>query len=474
MSTVHSEKNLDTEQPPLKEEPPVVAEPPRFGYRHPLFQILLVSFICFACPGMFNALSGLGGGGQIDATTADRGSTALYSTFAVMAFFGGSFVNKLGPNLALTIGTAGYTLYIGSLLSYNINGDGKFNIAAGAILGICAGLLWTAQGVLMLAYSTEEAKGRYIAIFWAIFNMGAVIGAAVPLGHYAKTLEDQSVGNAVYIAFIVITGLGVLTTLVLAKPATVRRVDGSQAVVPVSQSWTIEILNVGRALVADPAILLLFPFFAASNWFYTWQFNAYNLALFNPRARGLNNLLYWLSQIIGAGLMGVFLDAKGLNRRARALGGWIILFVIIMATWGGNYSIQRTYTRADITPEFKIDWSAKSYPGRAILYIFNGITDAAWQTYAYWIIGAMTNNARKIAVLVGIYKGLQSAAAAVGWHIDGIKVPYMNIFGATWGLLAGGMVIALPMILTRVKDHTDAEDDTLGGVNAEGRKVEEK
>lgn len=29
-----------------------------------------------------------------------------------------------------------------------------FVIAAGAILGICAGLLWTAQGSLMLAYPT--------------------------------------------------------------------------------------------------------------------------------------------------------------------------------------------------------------------------------------------------------------------------------------------------------------------------------
>lgn len=81
---------------------------------------------------------------------------------------GGTVVNKLGPNIALSIGTAGYTLYIGSMLSYNINGDGKFNIAAGAILGVCAGLLWTAQGVLMLAYSTEATKGRYIAIFWAV------------------------------------------------------------------------------------------------------------------------------------------------------------------------------------------------------------------------------------------------------------------------------------------------------------------
>lgn len=55
-------------------------------------------------------------------------------------------------------------------------------IAAGAILGLCAGLLWTAQGSLMLAYPTEDQKGKFIGIFWSIFNLGGVVGAAVSLG----------------------------------------------------------------------------------------------------------------------------------------------------------------------------------------------------------------------------------------------------------------------------------------------------
>lgn len=59
---------------------------------------------------------------------------------------------------------------------------GAFVITAGAILGICAGLLWTAQGSMMLAYATEDQKGKFIGIFWGIFNMGAVVGAAVSLG----------------------------------------------------------------------------------------------------------------------------------------------------------------------------------------------------------------------------------------------------------------------------------------------------
>lgn len=51
------------------------------------------------------------------------------------------------------------------------------------VLGICAGLLWTAQGSLMLAYPTEGQKGMFIGIFWSIFNLGGVVGAAVSLGN---------------------------------------------------------------------------------------------------------------------------------------------------------------------------------------------------------------------------------------------------------------------------------------------------
>lgn len=41
-------------------------------YASPKVQLLMVSMVCFLCPGMFNALGGLGGGGKADATLADQ------------------------------------------------------------------------------------------------------------------------------------------------------------------------------------------------------------------------------------------------------------------------------------------------------------------------------------------------------------------------------------------------------------------
>ena len=86
-----------------------------------------------------------------------------------------------------------WTAFMLSSSAMNIHpGAGPFVIAAGAILGICAGLLWTAQGSLMLAYPTEDQKGKFIGIFWGIFNMGAVVGASVSLGqNFHSTVRMQ-------------------------------------------------------------------------------------------------------------------------------------------------------------------------------------------------------------------------------------------------------------------------------------------
>jgi MFS family permease len=104
---------------------------------------------------------------------------ALYSTFAVFGFFGGTFVNFLGVKATLSFGGIGYCIYALSLLLSVHFSVGGFNIFAGALLGVCAGLLWTAQGTIMISYPKEEDKGKYFGIFWGIFNLGAVIGSLV-------------------------------------------------------------------------------------------------------------------------------------------------------------------------------------------------------------------------------------------------------------------------------------------------------
>jgi hypothetical protein len=58
-------------------------------FYYPYTQVVLLGLVCFSCPGLFNALNGLGAGGQVDSTTSANANSTLYATFAVAAFFAG-------------------------------------------------------------------------------------------------------------------------------------------------------------------------------------------------------------------------------------------------------------------------------------------------------------------------------------------------------------------------------------------------
>lgn len=432
-------------------------------YASPPVQLVIVSFVCFMCPGMFNALNGMGGGGQLDNTANNRANTALYSTFSVVGFFAGTFTNKLGIRTALSFGGIGYSVYVASFLCYNHTKNLGFTTFAGALLGVCAGLLWCAQGAIMMSYPPEASKGRYISWFWMIFNLGAVIGSLIPLGQNINTKASAVVTDGTYVGFLILTliGAGLAWTLVDAK--NVIRHDGSKVIVMKHPSWKSELWGLRETFQTDPYIIALFPMFFASNWFYTYHFAEINGAYFNTRTRALNGVVYYIFQIIGAYVFGYALDIKGVRRTTRAKVAWVALFASIMIVWGLGYKFQTTYTREDAViwkeNSTQKDWTDNGFAAPFVLYMFYGFTDAAWQTCVYWFMGALTNNGRKLANFAGFYKGIQSAGSAITWRLDDVGIPYMNMFASNWGLLVGSLVIALPVILWKVEDSTALEKD---------------
>ncbi|KAK3192399.1 hypothetical protein K4F52_001612 [Lecanicillium sp. MT-2017a] len=434
-------------------------------YASPKFQLLMISVVCFLCPGMYNALAGLGGAGlaQEYLYVQSNSSVALYSTFAVVGFFAGTFANRLGLRTSLAFGGLGYCIYSAAFLSFKHNKNVGFVYFAGAFLGVCAGILWCAQGAIMMAYPPEESKGRYISTFWIIFNLGGVIGSIIPLAQAVGSKESGTVSDGVYAAFIILMFIGAVLSFGLCNADKVIREDGSKVIVMKNPTWSSEIIGLWQTLRQQPWILLLFPMFFCSNIFYTYQNNVVNGAAFNNRTRALNGLLYWFAQIVGAVINGFALDYTGLRRSTRARAAFVFLIVYTFAVWGGGWAWQmdeptrQWYSDNPNAP--KLDWTNKAAVGPMTLYFFYGMYDAVWQTDIYWYMGALSNNGRKAANLAGFYKGIQSAGAAVFWRLDGLKLPYNTIFGATWGTLAGSLLIAAPVIVMRIKDHVSVEED---------------
>ncbi|CAM6093608.1 unnamed protein product [Calypogeia fissa] len=430
----------------------------KWRYNSPMAQIGVLGLVCFCCPGMFNAINGLGAVGKTasDAQVTDNANTALAVTFATCSLVAGGLFNVLGHRILLFLGGLTYVLYIGSYLS----SSAVFTITAGAVLGVGAGFLWAAQGAIMISYPEEKQKGKFIGIFWSIFNLGGALGSLIPLIIEWNSGKSK-VSTATYVAFMVIMACGSLLSLALLPPSKVFR-SGSE---PVSMhkysSSTTEAVEISK-LFMDWRMMLLAPMFLASNWFYTYQFNAFNGGgLFSTRTRAFNGTFYWTAQIFGSNLMGNLLDSQFISksRKTRAQVGLRALLVISTAVWGGGYAYQRTFSRESVQNLIeanKIDLrESDRYAGPFVLYTCYGLFDAVWQTYCYWIMGALTNDTRKAARFSGFYKAVQNAGAALAGQVDAKKVSFMNELIINWALLTFGCISAAFVTQFAVKDSNE-------------------
>ncbi|KAI0634681.1 MFS general substrate transporter [Trametes polyzona] len=427
-------------------------------YTTPMAQVVLVGITCFATVGMFSAVSNLGAGGLSDITLSDTSQGVLYGCFAITGLVSGGISNILGPRLTLFIGTLGYALYVGSLWCYQTQGTGWFVILAGALLGVSAALLWSAQGAIMMSYPLEKDKGKAFAVFWAIFQFGSFIGSIIALAINIESGELSAVSTSTYIAFLVIIFVGVASSFLVLPPNRVVRSDGTLVKLEAVSKPHEEVVGMIR-LLKDWRMLALVPMFFASNYFYAYQ-GAVNAKLFDGPTRALNATLEGAGAIVGALMIGYFcLDLKWFRRRTRGYLGLAAVSVMVIIVWSVALAWQVTFSREDTTrPDFKfINYHDDNYKGKGALYFFYYFSDACYQALAYWIMSALTNDPFKLARYAGLYKALQSAGAAGSFGMDAVQTPFLNEHLASWVL----MLFSLPLawLVIRTVKETNYDDE---------------
>lgn len=438
-------------------------------YNSPWTQVAILGFVTFCSVGMFSAVSGLGAGGTQDTTLSDTANGVLYGCFAIAGFFAGSVHNVLGPRLTMSIGTSGYALYIGGLWAFQVHGTRWFLILAGGILGITAALLWSAQGSIMMAYPLEKDKGRSFTLFWAIFQMGTIVGSAIALGIEANsTLPGVSTG--VYLAFMIIMLTAIVTSWLLLPPHSVVRGDGTVVELEDAISPLQEFKEL-RAVLSDWRMWALFPMFFSSNYFYAYQ-GAIVTVLFNGRTRALVALLEGVGQVLGGVVIGQLTDNLPFGRRKRALFSAAFVLIFNCIVWAAGLGFQVQFTRADTVVrgvEIPWDWTVGVATGPIILLMAYYLADATYQGLAYYTMSSLTNEPFKLARMAGYYKGVQSAGAAVSFGMDAVKTAYLGEHLASWLML----LVSLPLciwVLWGVRDtnydveHVTKVEDIPDGV----------
>ncbi|KAH9948043.1 MFS general substrate transporter [Amylocystis lapponica] len=444
---------------------------PKF-YTTPMAQVVLVGMTCFATVGMFSAVSNLGAGGTQDIALSDTANGVLYGCFAITGLVAGGINNLLGPRLTLFIGTLGYALYVGALWCHQTQGTAWFLIFAGAILGISAALLWSAQGSIMMSYPLEKDKGKAFGIFWAIFQFGSFIGAVIALAINIKSGGLTAVSTSTYIAFLVIIFVGVASSVLILPPNKVIRGDGTIVKLEEHSKVHEELVEMWNAL-KDWRIIALLPMFFSSNYFYAYQ-GAINTAKFDGPTRALIATLEAAGAIVGALMIGyLVLDARFVgHRRTRGYLGLGIVTSMIIIVWAVGLAWQVTFNRAQAKAEPLINYHDKAFRGKGALFFFYYFGDSCYQALVYWIMSALSNDPFKLARYAGLYKAFQSAGAAGSFGMDAVATPFLNEILASWIM----MLVSFPLayvVLRTVKETNYGDEKMVYVSDVQEGKLEE-
>ncbi|KAJ3004289.1 UNVERIFIED_CONTAM: hypothetical protein HDU68_005193 [Siphonaria sp. JEL0065] len=388
-------------------------------------------------PGMFNALNSLPLADVESTTVKSLQNAALYICFAFLGLLAGGLNNIMGPRFLAAIGGTGYALYAAA--QYNIFKNGasldsnpygqSFSIFSGAYLGVCAGMLWAAQGQICLTYPTESQKGTFFATFWIIFNMGAVVGNIVSTIIVWDDHDEAAITHAVYFFYIIMMQCGSLAAMLIQPPATIVREDNTKVETPPTNAWH-EFTQILK-LFKNPALLTLLLPCLASNWFYYFQFNVFTKS-FTGRSANVNAVFYWISQSIGAWVLGhMFLDNTKYPRITRAWTGFYILVVTTLVVFGAGaafeYSTGRGHFALDTKEADRQLIDIVDHPlqfiGPCILYACYGVYDAFFQVYTNYLIGAISNDSKTLSRYSGFYKGTQSLAGGISWALPSVIFP---------------------------------------------------
>lgn len=319
----------------------------------------------------------------------------------------------------------------------------------------------------MTTYVPESQKGRAIAAFWIIFNLGGAVGslASFGLNYHSKS---ETVSDGTYIALMIIMAIGWLLGVLICAPKSLR-VAQLEATPESEKNWR-RVASLTVRTVSNWRLLALFPLFFCANVFYSYQQNIVNGETFNLRTRTLNSAFYWIAQMLGGLIMGLILDMPWVSRPNRARIAWAFLFSTGMAIWGGGYAFQKWSDRRQaVGLKNDIDYTHGSVStGPIFLYIFYGGYDAFWQSFCYWLMGAQSNSPAVTAIFVGAYKSLQAAGGAMAWRINALHKPAMTQFAMDWGLCMGSLVVAIPSVLAvTVTSTTDSEESQVSEKQAE-------
>jgi hypothetical protein len=449
-------------------------------YRTPVVQTALLGFVFFWVFAAYTTVQFYAKSTYGSDLAADSVS-ALYLTFTITCLFAPGIINKCGCRVAMFVGVLGYAnLVLASLIYFQYGGEDvrwtrRLVVLGGAICGVGASTLWTAQGRLILQYAARaeelennkrqlgsndnriegkaktSSRGTLMSIFWSIFQCSSLVGGSISFMYYNKKPEGSTSLYTLFLGFIFI---GAIFTQFLLPPSMLQSNDKINEEKDLEMKSEQTPLNVDASAQYDRGesqmsekneseaaikedlsnkswfeeargtiqifftreMVYLSPLFMYTGFNQPYQQATFGNRFFTKRTIGVELIIFHLMEIIGAILVGRFLDNDESGHdspRKRAII-CLISFVLINGTGNAIAFFQEIAAKHSLTPiTSDIAEMRTVIPSSA--FALWGFADAQIQVYCYWLIGSIYKSGHDHSRAVGWYKCVQSLGTAIGF-----------------------------------------------------------
>ncbi|KAJ5236220.1 hypothetical protein N7489_006311 [Penicillium chrysogenum] len=430
-------------------------------YRSCLLQIIIVGLVAFCEPGIWTALNNLGAGGNAKPYLNNAANALTYGLMSVGCFLAGGVTNKITAKWTLFIGAAFYTPYAAGLYCNNRYGNEWFLLLGAALCGIGASLLWASEAAIAVGYPEEEKRGRYVAIWMSIRQMGPLVGGAISLALNVNTAHVGKVTYTTYLGLVAISSLGAPFALLLSQPQDVIRSNGTKIPYMKKTSFAIEARAIWKQL-SNKYMLLLIPVFLAGQFGTTYQGN-YLTTYFTVRSRALAS---FLTAVVGASanvVTGIFLDLKFLSRETRSKVVYIFVLVFVTGSWTWNAIVETKLSRMAEPPAFDLG-DGPFFNSAFTVYIFFRFFYEVLQTYIYWLMAEIkgAQGDGDIARTTGILRSWESIGSTIAYAVGATHWPNLNQMAlgfALWGFTIPFTLLAV-FGNWNVSDTIEVEEQT--------------
>ncbi|KAG9668569.1 MFS general substrate transporter, partial [Aureobasidium melanogenum] len=385
-------------------------------YRSTFWNAFILGICNFLAPGIWGAMNSLGGGGQQSPTLVNTANALTFCLMVLTCFFSSVVVRWVGVKWALIIGTLGYCPYAAGLYVNNRYGDGWFVLLGAALCGLSAGIFWSVEAAIALAYPEPHNQGRFLG-FWLSFRLGGqIVGGAINLGINVNNNKAGSVSYHVFEAFIALQALAPFAGLLLSPPEKVQRTDGLPVRLSIGNSITYELKEMLK-LFFSKRFLLIVPLIAqavyAESVFFTFQG-----LWFSVRARALGSFLSGIVAVTMGNVLGRYLDYAKLSLKSRSRGAFIKILGLQGAWWIWATVLVTDFNKTNPT----YDWVDPGFGKGFALFLFWVAGFQLNYLFLYFVVGNLAASQEELIRICSLLRGTESAVQAVSYGLGSVTV----------------------------------------------------